>query len=457
MAKTRGTESLSERRDRRKEGLSYLAALAAALTAGLLAALVFHGAHRLALLESHNEIEGLLNSLLGGLRDHEDFSAILEASPTLGAAIVGVGVYSSDGSLLSSWGKLPANAADELTRAGGENAEGRRYIERPGEKAIVLLIRTSRLWPPPPKPPHYGPEPPRPSIVAEQPHDRGGFFDILRRSEFVRLEVRQAEYFRGERARSFLLPASLLAILALALGARRLIARNAQYRADLEAQRNLVVLGTAAATLAHEIKNPLLSIRLQTSLLAKTLPAPTPEELGLIDAEVERLGSLSRRIGDFLRDPRGEPVALSLADIATECARRVLGAEIELEGPGVPRPVAADPERLRSIVENLVRNALESGGRTEDIRIRLDGDADRARLEILDRGRGIEGANVDRLFDPFYTTKSSGSGIGLAVSRRFARAAGGEVVIETREGGGARSLLFLPFAAADDPRAGAGS
>ncbi|HUX37830.1 MAG TPA: HAMP domain-containing sensor histidine kinase [Rectinemataceae bacterium] len=418
--------------------LSLLLALLVIAIAGALATLIFHGADKLGRIESRNDMEGVLNALLGGLRDHESFASIIEASKELQAKIAGLGVYAADGSLLDSWGRVPPSSLSETAAAGTETEDnrGRRYIERDREGTVVLLIRTSRLWPPPPpKSARRGPEP---------PPDRGGFFEILKRSEFIHLELRQPDWFRGKRLRSFLFPASLAGIAALVLGIRRLIARNAEYRADLEAQRNLVVLGTAASTLAHEIKNPLLAIRLQTSLLARSFPGEKPPELDVIDAEVERLGALSRRVGDFLRDPRGRPVPLSLAEAAGETARRLLGRDPGIATKIKDQLVVVDPERLRSILENLLRNALESGGPEAEIGISLGREGDRLVLEILDRGRGLGGVEAERLFDPFYTTKSSGSGIGLAISRRFARAADGEVRLETREGGGVRSVLLLP-------------
>ena len=424
--------------------LSLLLALLLIAVAGSLAALIFHGADRLGRIESRNDMEGVLNALLGGLRDHESFASIIEASKELQAKIAGLGVYAADGSLMDSWGRVPDSSLAETAAAssGVEDNRGRRYIERDREGTVVLLIRTSRLWPPPPpKSARRGPEP---------PPDRGGFFDILKRSEFIHLELRQPDWFRGKRLRAVLFPASLAGIAALVLGIRRLIARNAEYRADLEAQRNLVVLGTAASTLAHEIKNPLLAIRLQTSLLARSLPGERPPELDVIDAEVERLGTLSRRVGDFLRDPRGEPLPMSLVEALDATTLRLLGRGSGLPAANRDQLVYVDAERLRSILENLLRNALESGGPEGEIAARLGREGDGLVLEILDRGRGLGGIEAERLFDPFFTTKSSGSGIGLAISRRFARAAGGDVRLESREGGGARSILILP--AAPGPR-----
>jgi two-component system sensor histidine kinase HydH len=230
----------------------------------------------------------------------------------------------------------------------------------------------------------------------------------------------------------------------LILFVRMLLLRNAEYRRRIEEQRNLVVLGTAASTLAHEIKNPLLSIKLQTRILEKTYPQDARRELGIIDDEVERLSALSHRVGDYLRDPAGNPRPIDPADIALEVCMRLCGRNIlrVLEPP--PPALHMDPERLRSILENLLRNAIESGGPEEALSIEVGAEGGAARIEVLDRGAGLAPEARNSLFDPFFTTKSRGTGIGLAICKRFVEAAGGSIVLEPRAGGGCRARLVFP-------------
>jgi two-component system sensor histidine kinase HydH len=228
---------------------------------------------------------------------------------------------------------------------------------------------------------------------------------------------------------------------------RGLILRNDEYRRRIEDQQNLVVLGTAASTLAHEIKNPLLSIRLQTRILEKTCPPDAMREIRIIYDEVERLSALSNRVGDYLRDPAGNPRTIDVADVALEVGMRLCGRNI-LKVPEEAPGVSMDPERLRSVLENLLRNALESGGPEEGVSIEvgtLDGSA---RVDVLDRGVGLAPEVKARLFDPFFTTKSRGTGIGLSVCQRFAQAAGGSIELTSRPGGGCRARLLIPSAEA---------
>jgi two-component system sensor histidine kinase HydH len=381
-------------------------------------------------------------------RSYDDFGAVLDSSPELSGRIQSVGVYTSEGALLRSWAnQSPASITDETL--GTEDGQGRRYVEKVKTRTVVMLLRTSTLWPPPPR---AAMRPPHPAAF---PPDRGGFMDTLRHSEYIRLEVREAGFFRGAGLRGILYPASLALLALLILAGQRVLARNARYRSDLEAQKNLVILGTAASTLAHEIKNPLLAIRLQTSLLARSLPGGRPRELEVIDSEVERLTALTRRVGDYLRDPRGRPERIDLAELASEVARRLMGREALPSKPPIAK-VFADPERLRSIIENLLRNALESGSPAEEVTMLAHAEGSTVVLEVLDRGRGLGELDKERAFDPFFTTKATGSGIGLAISRRFARATGGDVTLAMRGGGGTVATLRLPAAGKDVATKGEG-
>jgi two-component system sensor histidine kinase HydH len=209
------------------------------------------------------------------------------------------------------------------------------------------------------------------------------------------------------------------------------------------------VLGPAASTLAHEIKNPLHSIKLQTGILKKMLGADGPglEEINRIDEEVNRLAALTYRVNDYLRDAKGNPETIDIVRVIEETSMRLCGRSI-LAGH-LPRPEEAanvfmDSGRARSVFENIITNAVESGGPPEECGASLERDGDRITVSVFDRGRGIAEADLKRVFDPFFTTKSSGTGIGLAVSRRFLEAAGGNVSIENRPEGGALVKVVLP-------------
>jgi two-component system sensor histidine kinase HydH len=160
---------------------------------------------------------------------------------------------------------------------------------------------------------------------------------------------------------------------------------------------------------------------------------------------VDRLSALTYRVNDYLRDAGGSPVPLNPAELMAETSRRLCGRDI-LEG-GSPRDarILMDPDRARSVLENLIRNALESGGPEAAVGASLTRNNGRLLvIAVYDRGTGIPPAERERVFDPFYTSKSTGTGIGLSIVKRFVEAAHGSVSLEAREGGGTAAKITLP-------------
>jgi two-component system, NtrC family, sensor histidine kinase HydH len=397
-------------------------------------------------LESQNDGSRTVNLLLSSLRSYADFGAAIEGIPVLADKVIGVSVFQDDRSLLYSWGEAPASyPTQEFSGTGETERMEEMYIENPARSSMVVLMRPIRGKEPPPDPPERTPGPaPAP---PPEPRESSFMFDTFRKADLISLEIRQPAYWRQKRLQGALLPL-VEGLLALSVAfVWLLIVKNAQYRAERERQKNLVMLGTAASTLAHEIKNPLLAIRLQTGILSRTLGGAGKRELAIIDDEVNRLTMLSTRVNDVLRDPTGQPRDLDPLEMASEVGTRLCGRSVVSCAAGLrpeSRRVSIDSERLRSIVENLLRNALESGGPVEDVAVEVSVNGSRVCLDVLDRGTGIPAKDMEQAFDPFYTTKSRGTGIGLAICRRFVLAAKGRLSLERRPGGGTRARVSLP-------------
>jgi two-component system sensor histidine kinase HydH len=313
----------------------------------------------------------------------------------------------------------------------------RMYQENETNDSLVLLLRPAKNTPPPP---------PRDEMGDRPPRNRSSMFDTLREADVIYLEIRQPGFWRQAHRQAILFPIVEIILAALVAFLRILVMKNDEYRKRIEQQKNLVILGTAASTLAHEIKNPLLAIRLQSSIIARTHPGQACRELEIIDAEVERLSMLIHRVNDFLRDPAGQPSLVDPVGIASAIGERMCGRPIVSSQPGLGCAVRIDPERLRSILENLLRNALESGGREEEIAVHIGRSDGSVCIDVLDRGSGILREHRERVFDPFFTTKSRGTGIGLTICHRFVLAAGGRITIEDRLHGGNRVRVSLPEA-----------
>jgi len=446
-----------------------IAVLAFAALTGL-AIVIYAGNAERFRLESRNDAEQTMNQLLAGLRDHQDFGAAIESVPALGQKVVGIGAYTSDGTRLYAWGEVPSTYLPVPAEEESAGAPVRVYLENPANDSLVLVLAPFRVGPPPPR---YdrdstwdGDRTTEPGDTAstERPVAADGqrepalsasfFFTTLRKADSVYLEIRQPSYWRSRRVATALFPLVELALAALVLFVRGLVERNAGYRRRIEEQRNLVVLGTAASTLAHEIKNPLLSIRLQARILERTCPESARRELGIINDEVERLSALSHRVGDYLRDPAGNPCPVSPREVAAEVGRRLCGRDILLDSVEPGTRVFIDPERLRSVLENLVRNALESDGSVYgtdaggcvdmQVGIAVAHTEKGVSIDVLDRGQGLSPEVAGRLFDPFFTSKSRGTGIGLSVCKRFVEAAGGTISLQPRDGGGCIARVELP-------------
>ncbi len=256
-----------------------------------------------------------------------------------------------------------------------------------------------------------------------------------------------------------LIPVALAIVLAFFYYLYRL---NLGYQKRFESHERLVRLGEAARTLAHEIRNPLGAIRIQAAVLRRTLPEGNRSELQVIDEEVQRLDLLVNRISDFLRDARGNPEPVDLDAFIRRLIGRYESGIRFVNLSGAPARVAFDPDRLRSVLENLIANARESiaadsgaadgagtghagaaVGEGAAVEVHLQRQKGRVVLSVLDRGDGLPPGKHEELFDPFFTTKTRGSGIGLSLCRRFVEEAGGRIELLPRPGGGTEARITL--------------
>lgn len=238
----------------------------------------------------------------------------------------------------------------------------------------------------------------------------------------------------------------VLLILLIVVYMGSLYRRNMKYHSQIESQERLVLLGTAARTFTHEVKNPLSSIRLQSSIIKRSTEGEHANALGIINEEVNRLTNMTERIGDFLRHPEGNPCR---TDIVSEVNRIIektydkLGHISLKRIPGLI--IMIDPERLNSIMDNLLNNALESGSKIQDISVFLERQGSEAEIILSDKGRGISREDLKRVYDPFFTTRSKGSGVGLSIVHSFIQAAGGEMKISSSLNEGTTVKIRFPL------------
>ncbi|MGE3526656.1 MAG: PAS domain-containing sensor histidine kinase, partial [Gemmatimonadales bacterium] len=216
---------------------------------------------------------------------------------------------------------------------------------------------------------------------------------------------------------------------------------------DLEAER-LRAFREVARRVAHEMKNPLTPIRIAVAQLQRTVGAGS-EALDVIAAESARLEHLAREFADLGRMPEGPAAEVDLAELVGELARTSLPPEVEgniTTQPGLPR-ITGHYDPLRRALGNLIRNAVEAMNGTGRIDFRLTAHDGGVEVQIADHGPGIGPEQREHIFEPYYTSKQDGTGLGLTLVRQAVEAHGGTVRAGETPGGGATFALWLPASA----------
>lgn len=215
----------------------------------------------------------------------------------------------------------------------------------------------------------------------------------------------------------------------------------------------LAEVGQLAAGMAHELRNPLTAIKMlaQTNREeAESRGLPT-EDLNVIEQEILRMEGRLNVFIDFARPPKPERRRIDLASVVVETLALIGGrarkqrVELKFEPPASPVVVQADGEQVRQLLVNLALNALDvmPRGGVLEIELREPGEH-HVELAVLDTGPGIAPRHLPRLYEPFFTSKETGLGLGLVVSQRIARSHGGNLRAANRPSGGACFVLRLP-------------
>ncbi|MBW2454734.1 MAG: HAMP domain-containing protein [Deltaproteobacteria bacterium] len=249
-----------------------------------------------------------------------------------------------------------------------------------------------------------------------------------------------------------------------------MVAAIRKARAELVQAERLATIGKMAAHITHEVRNPLSSIGLNLELLEEELgdaqaavravasddgpPSFTEatQLLRAIQSEVERLSQISEQYLSAVRQPQLALAQQCAGDLVRDC-HAFLRLELERAGltskveiaDDLPK-VEIDDAQLRQALFNLVRNAREALPKGGHVLMSVQRDGGNVAIHVDDDGPGIPDDVRATIFDPFYTTKQHGTGLGLAVTRSIVVAHGGTISCEAREGGGTRFAIVLPVA-----------
>jgi signal transduction histidine kinase len=222
----------------------------------------------------------------------------------------------------------------------------------------------------------------------------------------------------------------------------------------VEADR-LAMLGELAASIAHDLRNPLTVVRGTAESLCRR--PRTPEEVAahtdVIRRNIDKADATIQSLIDLAKPKRLVPIntdaTAALYEVEdllrVEAHRR--GIQLIVRPPGEGSQVVyADRTLLAQALMNLVLNALQAASRQSEVVLEARSFGDHVALTVSDRGTGLPEALRTNLFQPFFTTKASGTGLGLVSCRRIAKELGGELRLSPRGRGGARALLWLPSA-----------
>jgi nitrogen fixation/metabolism regulation signal transduction histidine kinase len=238
------------------------------------------------------------------------------------------------------------------------------------------------------------------------------------------------------------------------IAAKRLARDLELSRIEVARAERVLAWGEMARQVAHEIKNPLTPIRLGVQHLRRARHDPRldydavlDENVGRILAEIDRLDEIARSFSRYGSAPADLPPAEAV-DVAA-VTRDVAGLEqmgdrkVQWRLRGAERAMwaMARKDEMRDVLLNIFENARLAGARRVDIS--LHEDDTRVTIETVDDGGGIPAEVLPRIFEPHFSTRTTGSGLGLAVTRRLIEAWGGEIAINSEEGKGTRVLILL--------------
>jgi len=244
---------------------------------------------------------------------------------------------------------------------------------------------------------------------------------------------------------------------------RHEIAERQRLEGEAQRAQHFALLGRLAAGVSHEIRNPLGAIFLHVDLLEEELQQPTPESphqiaQALLEIRTQ-MGRLDELVQDYLSLVRVASIELQPEDLGLcvqawgaelQAQAAAQGVTLQLQGLEHLGQVTFHASTLRRAVLNLVENALDAVAKGGMVSITGQTTATQVQLQVRDTGSGIAAERLERIFEPLYTTKPGGTGLGLYIVREIVAAHGGQITVASVEGQGTTFTLTLPRALAGE-------
>ena len=243
----------------------------------------------------------------------------------------------------------------------------------------------------------------------------------------------------------------------------RLSAELAVANGELARRERLSILGEVAAKLAHQLRTPLAAAMLYVGHLSRAGLAEN-DRIRFADKSLGRLRYLERLIQDMLAFVKGQQGQRTLSSIHAlvdevwqiiEPQAVLLGVVLELNKQGGDEPLEVDLQAVQGSLVNLLENAVQASQPGGKVALTVVTGGAFVTFKVADQGPGIVEADRERLFEPFYTTRSEGSGLGLAIVKQTADAHGGWVEVDSEPGRGSAFALYLPVAGKPEQDGGA--
>lgn len=402
------------------------------MCAVLLSAVVF--IRRSALESSSLVVRGMANVLMlagveafregTGVPSQQALEAFLNTHQEGGLRYVAI---VEDGQVLASAGVGSLGKIEDGTQLRFEEGRG-RFIHR---------LRKPR---PPDGPPAVSGTPPmvEPPVSQEPRRNLRIGYDF---EPVTALELKE----RSQRL-LFVAAVSCMGILGLAFAFSRSLAQREALAAELERGRRLAALGTMSAVLAHELRNPLASLKGHAQLLAERV-----ERDEVLRPKADRIVGEAVRLEQLMNDLLGFVRSGELRRSGTD-PNEVLRAAVEATGessvearylPGHEK-VELDAGRFQQALENVLRNAVQVSPAGQRVEVGVAQEGPALVFTVRDHGPGIPKGDEERIFEPFVTGRLRGVGLGLAITRRIVELHGGSVSARTHAEGGAEFRLTVP-------------
>lgn len=235
----------------------------------------------------------------------------------------------------------------------------------------------------------------------------------------------------------------------LGRGLRQMAERLREREGSVLQAERLATLGAIAAGVAHELNNPLgVMLGYLKLLRAHNLPSEVEAQMRIVDDEAQQCRRIVEDLVTFAREPRLDKARVEVGTLVRDvCERMRTIPEMEdHEVRVVAEPIyaAVDPTRIAQVVRNLVLNAVLASTTGAHIDVDVTGEAAWVRIVVRDQGAGIEAEDLPHVFEPFYSRRSGGTGLGLAVSQGIVRTHGGSIDIDSTHGTGTTVVVRLP-------------